>query len=78
MLTSCYRPWPWLGLHYATVAKLAAFQEQLQLALNTAEQALDTLKTTHGTGAWGQAGKGVLEQIARLRYEMQQELHAAR
>lgn len=63
--------WPNLGLHYATLAKLASFLEQPKEAMAAAEKAMRVLSITHS--GWRE-GEAVIEQVARVRWECQQEM----
>lgn len=62
--------WPNLGLHLAQHAKLAMLLEHSAEAAHVADKALKILCITHG----GQGG--VCEEVARTRYEAQQEVAA--
>lgn len=71
-------PSAWLGLHYATVAKLAAFVGGCEReVIAAAESALKILAVTHGSGAWGPAGRQICAQVERVQWEALQELRAA-
>jgi hypothetical protein len=67
----CVQVWPNLGLHYAMLAKLEMLLEQPAAAAQAAEAAAAILRITHGSGA------AVLQEVARTRYEAEQELAAA-
>ena len=61
--------WPNLGLHYAVVAKLAAFLEDNDGAVEAADQACKVLQYTH-------PGAVVLQEVLRLRAEALAHKHA--
>lgn len=59
-----------LGLHYATVAKLAAFLEQPAEAAAAAGKALQIMRITHA-GAWCDAGLQLCQQVAAIGADAQ-------
>ncbi len=62
--------WPNLGLHWASIAKLAHFMgSRPQQAQRAAQRALAILGCTHGT-----SGGGVAEDMRRVLFEAGQEL----
>jgi len=69
-LVSPHRVWPNLGLHLAQHAKLAMLLEHAAEAAGIADEALRILCITHA----GQGG--VCDEVARIRWEAQQEVAA--
>lgn len=65
---------PTRGLHYAALSKLENLVGSLEAAKAAAETALEVLAVTHGTGAWGQEGAAVCQEVARIRWEAMQEM----
>jgi hypothetical protein len=60
-------PWPNLGLHCATLAKLESYAGSAGRAADAAARAVQQLQATHG------GDSSALEEMARLRHELQME-----
>ena len=61
--------WPNLGLHLATVAKIAALLEFLDEAATHAEAAADILRITHPESQ-------IVQDMLQLRHDANAELNA--
>jgi hypothetical protein len=62
--------WPTKGLHYATVAKLAALLGDARRTADAAQRALQCLVYTHGDGA-------VVREVSGIMQDAMRELRAA-
>ena len=62
----CIQVWPTLGLHYASVAKMASLLEQDVTAIKASQAAADILQYTHPESP-------VLREQWQLLYNLQRE-----
>ncbi len=56
--------WPNLGLHYASVAKIASLLEQDDMAIQASQAAAGILRYTH-------SDSGILQEQLQLLYNLQ-------